>query len=232
MKKKGVYKRKDGRWEARYQKGIGENGRAIYGAVYGATEEAVVEKRRLLVGNSEESVKLPTEMNLLILGAGTHGRDIKEIAESLHIFNKISFLDDKIKGEGIVGTCKNILQFRNEYPCAFIAIGDNKVRKRYAKLLEDYKFLIPKIVSTAANVSSAARIGKGTAVLPQATVGDAEIGEYCILASNSLVNSRSKVKSYVHIDCGGIVVKNVMVPEMVYVETGQIWEGVVEFKNI
>lgn len=223
MKRKGVYKRKDGRWEARYQKGIGENGRAIYGAVYGATEEEVVEKRRLLVGNNEESIKLPTEMNLLILGAGTHGRDVKEIAEALHIFNKISFLDDKIEGEGIIGTCKNILQFRNEYPCAFIAIGDNKVRKRYSKLLEDYKYLVPKIVSPAANVSPAARIGKGTAVLPQATVGDVDIGEFCILASNSLVNSGSIVKGFTHIDCGGIVLKDSKVPEMAVVKSGEIY---------
>ncbi len=223
MKRKGVYKRKDGRWEARYQKGIGENGRAIYGAVYGATEEEVVEKRRLLVGDNEESVKLPTELNLLILGAGTHGRDVKEIAESLHIFNKISFLDDKIEGEGIIGTCKNILQFRNEYPCAFIAIGDNKVRKRYSRLLEDYRFLVPKIVSPAANVSSSARIGKGTAVLPQATIGDAELGEFCILASNSLVNSGSTVRSFTHIDCGGIVLKEQMVSEGTVIKSGEIF---------
>ncbi len=224
MKRKGVYKRKDGRWEARYQKGIDENGRAIYGAVYGATEEEVIEKRRLLVGNDDEDgTKMPTELNLLILGAGTHGRDVKEIAESLHIFNKISFLDDKIEGEGIIGTCKNIFQFRNEYPCAFIAIGDNKVRKKYAKLLGDYKFLVPKIVSPAANVSLAARIGKGTAVLPQATVGDAEVGEYCILASNSLVNSNCDVKSFVHIDCGGMVLKESKVSEMTFIKSSNIY---------
>lgn len=223
MKTKGVYKRKDGRWEARYQKGIGENGRAIYGAVYGTTEEEVIEKRRLLVGDGEESSMMPTELNLLILGAGTHGRDVKEIAESLHIFNKISFLDDKIEGKDIVGTCKNILQFRSEYPCAFIAIGDNKVRKRFSKLLEDYKFLIPKIVSPAANVSPAARIGKGTVVLPQATIGDAEVGEHCILASNSLVNSNCDIRDFVHIDCGGIVLKDSKVSEMVFVKSGEIY---------
>lgn len=224
MKRKGVYKRKDGRWEARYQKGIGETGRAIYGAVYGATEEEVVEKRRLLVGDDGEGgAKLPTELNLLILGAGTHGRDVKEIAESLHIFNKISFLDDKITGEEIIGTCKNVLQFRQEYPCAFIAIGDNKVRKKYSKLLEDYRFLVPKLVSPAANVSPSARIGKGTAVLPQATIGDAEVGEYCILASNSLVNSGCEVKGFVHIDCGGIVLKDTKVPETTVVKSGEIY---------
>lgn len=147
---------------------------------------------------------------------------MKEIADSLHIINKISFLDDKVEGEGIIGTCKNIFQFRNEYPRAFIAIGDNKVWKRYSQLLEDYKFLVPRIVLPAANVSLAARIGKGTVVLPQATVGDVEIGEHCIVASNCLVNSGCVDKKYVHIDCGGIVLKDSKMLEMTFIKSGEI----------
>ena len=223
MKRKGVYKRKDGRYEARYKKGIGENGRAVYGVVYGATAEEVARKRSEITGYEEDIEDAPVEMNLLILGAGTHGRDVKEIAESLHIFNKISFLDDKLKGDEILGTCKNMLQFKKEYPCAFIAIGDNKIRKKYAKFLKDYKFLVPKIVSPAANISPSAKIGEGTAVMPQATVGDAEVGEFCILASNSLVNSGSKVKGFVHVDCGGIILKDSRVSEMVVVKSGEVY---------
>ncbi len=222
MKTKGVYKRKDGRWEARYQKGINESGRAVYGAVYATTEEEVIEKRRLLLEEMNGPASAPTELNLLILGAGTHGRDVKEIAESLHIFGKIDFLDDKLD-EGILGTCKDVLRYKQEYPCAFIAIGDNKARKKYAKLLDDYKFLIPRLVSPAANVSPAARIGKGTVILPQVTVGDAEVGDYCILSSNSLVNSKSEVKNFTHIGCGGIVLKGSKVPEMTVVKSGEVF---------
>ena len=45
------------------------------------------------------------ELNLLILGAGNYDRDVKEIAESLHVFNKIFFADE-IKSDGTIGACK------------------------------------------------------------------------------------------------------------------------------
>ena len=49
-------------------------------------------------------------------------------------------------------------------------------------------FLIPSIVSFVANVTSKANIGEGVTILPQATVCEAKSGDFCILASNSLVN--------------------------------------------
>lgn len=43
-----IRKRKDGRWEARYPKGKNENGRTVYGAVYGLTYREAKEKRQQL----------------------------------------------------------------------------------------------------------------------------------------------------------------------------------------
>ena len=51
MSRKGenIYKRKDGRWEARYIKGRSETGKAIYGYVYGRTyKEAKSKRERVL----------------------------------------------------------------------------------------------------------------------------------------------------------------------------------------
>ena len=111
---KGVYKRNDGRWEARYVKGYSENGRAVYGAVYGQSEEEVVKKRNEIFSITEEEKPAPAKMNLLILGAGSHGHSVKEIAESLRVFQKISFLDDKETGEDIIGKCSEALNFKYE----------------------------------------------------------------------------------------------------------------------
>ncbi len=46
MSRKGenIYKRKDGRWERRYKKGVAENGRTCYGSCYGKTYREVKEK--------------------------------------------------------------------------------------------------------------------------------------------------------------------------------------------
>lgn len=46
MSRKGekIYKRKDGRWEGRYKKGVAANGRIIYGSCYGKTYRETKEK--------------------------------------------------------------------------------------------------------------------------------------------------------------------------------------------
>ena len=221
-----VYKRNDNRWEARYKKGVSASGKTLYGSVYGQTKEDALKRREtLLLEIARRESEQSSELNLLILGAGTHGRDVMEIAESLHIFRKISFLDDNIEGENIVGRCEDVSSFRKEYPCAFVAIGNNMIRRKYTQILSDCYFLIPSIVSPDASVSPKAKIGKGVAILPQARVGEAEIKDFCILSSNSLVNSDAVVGSFSHIDCGGIVLKGDCVPDDTQVKCGGIFRS-------
>ena len=221
---KGIYQRNEGRWEARFKVGVNERGRAIYKSVYAKTKEEVIRKKQEYIGGLSDDKNKSTEMNLLILGAGTHGRDVYEIAESLHIFKKISFLDDKAEGKQIIGKCKDILKFRGEYPCAFVAIGDNEIRKKYATMLKAYHILMPSIVSPMANISPNAEIGEGVAILPMARVGEAKIGDFTIIASNSLVSSSSIIKNFCQIDSGAIVKKNVIVNEGIWVRSGEIYE--------
>lgn len=220
---RGIYKRNEGRWEARYKKGVDENGHAVYASVYAKTREEVIEKRKLKIGIMSPDEASLHEMNLLILGAGTHGRDVYEVAYSLHIFKKISFLDDNAVGDNIIGKCTEALRFKREYPCAFVAIGDNKKRKKYAEILKNCGFLMPSIVSPAASISSKAVIGEGVSILPQVTVSEANIGDFCILSSNSLVNGGARVGAYTHVGCGGIVRKDKKVPNETKILDGEIY---------
>lgn len=89
-KTKGIYKRNEGRWEARFRVGVNADGRARYRSVYAQTKEAVIAKRQAAEAEilAAKTRKRPTEFNLLIIGAGTHGRDVYEIARSLHVFRK------------------------------------------------------------------------------------------------------------------------------------------------
>ena len=63
MSRKGenIYKRKDGRWEGRYKKGIAPNGRTLYCSCYGKTYREVKEiliKRKQTPPVSPENKKL------------------------------------------------------------------------------------------------------------------------------------------------------------------------------
>ena len=91
--------RADGRYEARYIRARDSRGRAIYGYCYGKTFEEA-EKKRAAAVQRLSSVR---QMNLLILGAGSHGREVKELAKRLGVFQKIAFLDDAKEGEEKIG---------------------------------------------------------------------------------------------------------------------------------
>ena len=150
------------------------------------------------------------------------GRDVYDIAASLRVFKKLSFLDDVAVGSDIIGRCSDLFKFRDEYPLAFIAIGDNKIRQKYAGLLREYHFLIPSIVSPAANISPGAVIGDGVVIRPMARIGEAQIGDFSIVASNGVVSPSASVGDFCHIDCGAIVQQRTKVLKETWVRSGEI----------
>ena len=60
MPKRGnnIYKRKDGRWEARYVKGISADGKKLYGSVYGRTYTEAKDKQSLFIHDHLTTHKL------------------------------------------------------------------------------------------------------------------------------------------------------------------------------
>ena len=163
------------------------------------------------------------QMNLLILGAGSHGHAVYEIADRLGIFQKISFLDDNITGGGVIGTIADVLDYRKEYPMCFVAIGNNKLRKELAEKVTKAGFITPRLISSETSIARGTAIGQGTIVMPQATINaGARIGDFCIIASNSLIGFRAAVGDYAHCDCASVVMKDCTVPSMETVESGEI----------
>lgn len=222
-KSKGIYYRKDGRWEARYKRKLRDDGKVIYGSVYGASEEEVREKRAIITGNDEETHVRERRLNLLILGAGSHGRNVMEIAESLRVFNKISFVDDKATGPNILGKCKDSADLILDYPCAVIAIGDNEKRKKWAKRLKEWGYMMPNIIAPSANISPKAVLGEGVVALPNCTIGEAVVGDYCILCSNSLVSIDSKLGACSRLDEGSVCPRKSRVPEGTWLKSGEVY---------
>ena len=76
-----VYQRKNGKWEARYRKGKYKNGKTRYGSVFGDTREEAIARRDSLVGYDPDNPFSSSEMNVLILGAGSYGREVRKALE-------------------------------------------------------------------------------------------------------------------------------------------------------
>ena len=178
-----IRQRADGRFEARYEKGRGIDGKIIYGSCYGKTYEEAEQKRNSITG----AVLPIKEMNLLILGAGEHGQEVKELAEGLRVFRRIAFLDDN-KTDGVLGTCSNPETFIGDFGIAIPAVGDSILREKWMRHLIRTGFIIPTLVHPSAVVSQNAEIGTGSVICAGATIGTgSKLGMGCIIDSGVVV---------------------------------------------
>lgn len=201
-----IRQRADGRFEARYPKGRDERGRIIYGCCYGKTYEEAARKRE----EAQKHARPVREMNLLILGAGSHGQEVRELAQSLGVFRKIAFLDDVPDKAGVLGPCSELARYVEEYPVAVPAVGDKALRLRWLEELAQAGFVLPVLIHPGAVVSSSAVIGYGTVVCARATIGaGAVIGKGCIISSGATIDRNVVIPDGTHIDCGRVVTVNV-----------------------
>ena len=195
-----IRQRADGRFEARYIKGRDERGRALYGSCYGRTYEEAAGKREEAL---RRSVRV-RELNLLILGAGSHGREVMELARSLNVFRRVGFLDDR--APEALGPCRAFERWEEEWPCAVAAVGDWSVRKRWLEELAGAGFVLPVLIHPSATVSPSAELGYGTVVCARAVVGPgSNIGRGCIISGGAVIDRDAEVPEGTHIACGQTV---------------------------
>lgn len=152
--------------------------------------------------------------NLLILGAGTFGAVIKEIAEETGVFGKIDFLDDafgtaECQGryhEPSIGKLEDYQTFFPEYACAVVSIGDPEIRACWTKKLHDAGFTIPTIISPRAYVSESAQLGRGAVVGPMAVINPhAYVGTGTFVMACAVVDHNATLADYCNIQCGSVV---------------------------
>lgn len=199
-----IRQRADGRFEARYAKGRDERGRIVYGCCYGRTWEEAARKRELILLRERPA----REMNLLILGAGSHGQEVRELAECLRIFRKIAFLDDE-KPEAI-GPIRDLARYTAVYPVAVPAVGDRALRTRWLEELAAAGFILPVLVHPSAAVSPSAEIGYGTVVCARASISSgAVIGRGCIISSGATIDRTVKIPDGTYVACGQAVVSDI-----------------------
>lgn len=168
-------------------------------------------------------------MNLLIIGAGGHGKCCYEIAERMKCFDLIDFVDDSavsVLNKFVVGKQSDIKNLRKQYDCAFVAIGNNSVRKKISKEIEELGFKLVNLIDPGAFVSSYADLGKGIVIFPNATVEtESRIEDGCIVSANSVVHHDAKIKEYSLIYSNCVIRPTVIVDSGVTLKSGTILEN-------
>lgn len=202
MNSESIRLRSDGRYEARYVKGRDADGKRKYGSCYGSTYEEAKEKRDALL-----KIQLRNKgLNLLILGAGSHGMDVYEIAKSLRIFSKINFLDDASDNPNVIGKWKDVNKFLDDYPVAFVAVGDEDLRRTWTDTLMEIGFSIPILIHPTAFVPESTEIGPGTVICARATLSaGVRLGRGALVGTGALVPRNTKIPDFGYFDLDKLI---------------------------
>lgn len=161
--------------------------------------------------------------NLLILGAGQYGHVVKETAQAMGCFDVIAFLDDH--SEIAVGKLKEFEKLTDFYHCAFVAIGNTKLRMQWLDRLRIAGYEIPVLIHPRAYVAPSAVMGEGSIAEPMAVVNtEVEIGIGNLICAGAVVNHNSIVRHGCQIDCNAVVVAGAVVPDGTKVPSGTVYE--------
>ena len=147
-----------------------------------------------------------------IYGAGGHSRVISSILNALNA-PVIGFFDDfrkkpleYIQEAPVLGCFSEILKFRENITSVYLAIGDNKERRKSYCFLEENDFFMPALVHPGAYVEAGAVIENGTVVCVGAVVGtEAIVGKGVIVNTGSSVDHEARIFDFSHIAPGAVI---------------------------
>jgi len=197
-------------------------------AYFNPHPESVEMLEKYTTENVNEKLPFSTtgkRMNLLILGAGSQGHVVKEIAEALFVFDKVDFLDDNMEIKEAIDVCLNYKKYVNRYPIAIPSFGDCKLRATWIERLEEAGFILPTLVHPMATVSPSAFLDAGITIEAKCIIGtNSKIGKGCIISSGAIIDPNVTIEEYCHIDSSSTVKKNSVVKQYAKVKSGVIFD--------
>lgn len=159
---------------------------------------------------------------LLIVGAGSFAPEAEELAR-LCGYGDIAFLDDcpeNARCRPVIGSTSDVPRFRDRYPHAIVALGNNENRLKYHNELLRCGYTVPTLIHPTAYVSPDARIGEGSIIRAKCVVSRyVKIGSACILNAGALIDHDVVLGDGCHILMGAVVRDMVELPPLTRVET-------------
>ncbi|WP_080238129.1 acetyltransferase [Spirosoma rigui] len=170
------------------------------------------------------------ENPVLIFGAGNLGLTALDLFQRNNVV-VYGLLDDDKSLHGtefgdvsVLGETDDdgFLKFVGQKCEAFVAISDNRVRKRLVKMLNERRKIQPvNAIHDTSVVSTLASLGHGNLIAARVTINPyAEIGHHCIIQSGAIVETRAKVGDYVHVGTASVINSGVFIEEGAFIGTG------------
>lgn len=170
------------------------------------------------------------ENPVLIIGAGGLGRAALDIFNSNNVV-VYGFLDDnpELKGKEIGEITVLGASDEDQYlniigkSCeAFIAIDDNRYRKKLVKTLNEQRKVQPvNAVHVKAYIAPSASIGHGNFVNSGVSIGaEAKVGNHCIINSNAVIDYTAEIGDFVQIGSGSLINACVRIENEAFIGSG------------
>jgi sugar O-acyltransferase (sialic acid O-acetyltransferase NeuD family) len=151
-------------------------------------------------------------MDIIILGAGGHGRVVLDILHQAQMHHPVGFLDNnkalhgrRVDGLPVLGGIDGLegLRARGIHG-AVVAIGENGVRRAMGERLEQASFELVSAIHPSAQLARNATIGRGVVIAAGAMVcAHGQIGDLVILNTGCIVDHESMIGTAAHI-CPGV----------------------------
>jgi sugar O-acyltransferase (sialic acid O-acetyltransferase NeuD family) len=168
-------------------------------------------------------------MDVVILGAGGHGKVVLDILRAADQHRIVGFIDADasladtlIEGVKVLGGVNLLPKLRQQkIRAAIVAIGDNRVRLSYARLVADAKLELINAIHPRAIVSPSAQIQRNTVIAAGATVcAQAVLGESVIANTGCIVEHECVIGDGAHICPGAVLAGRVRIGAGVMVGLG------------
>lgn len=181
----------------------------------------------MLQSNLVQALKIKRAImyDLLILGAGGHGRTLCDMARLLG-YENIVFLDEQVSpchetNKQIIGKVSELARFASRANDVVIGIGNNKVREQLFQQLIALGISPVKLIHPSAFVSPSATIGNGSVVLAGTVIGsNVKLGVGTIVNSHSTVDHDSILGDFAHLGVGVHLAGNADIGKSAFLQAG------------
>ena len=164
---------------------------------------------------------------LIIIGAGGHGRVVKDIIQNK--YDNIIFLDDDSNNKlalGPISLHKNYL-LDSDF---FIAIGNNELREKIFNEISSNKGNIISVISDTAKIGDNVTIGKNVVIMHYAVINNGSIIEDgSIINTYSSVDHDCVIGNFSHVAVGAHLAGTVKIGKRVFIGTNA---GIINNINI
>ncbi len=167
-------------------------------------------------------------MDVLILGAGGHGKVVLDILRAAKQHNPVGFIDadrsltgTTINGLPVQGAPNVLPKLRAKVKGAIVAIGDNHTRRSYAAMVREHGLELVNALHPSAVVSAGVQIGRNVVVCAGGIVCvDVKLSDSVIVNTSAVVDHECEVGEAVHVCPGALLAGRVRVGAEAFIGMG------------